>query len=1003
MHPSATLVGMLISFPLLLFPPDARGSNPGGKDAPAKLAEHKRRESVRPAEGARAKVALRRIAETKAAVAAARQRKQTGKDLAAAITLFKESARLFRAGHWDVQGADVDLQIGELYFTSSKYNEALGFYREALNLAGSDGERRCRALSHIARTYATTGRISEAKNYAQQALSLSEGLVNERTQGEALEAYGEALYWSGDSLQAVEPLGRARDLFAEVRDADGQALAVLMLGEASYKTDRLESLRLAERAAQLWSEAGNAYGVAQARAFLVTLSALEGQYETARCNAEEALPVFQETNDWDSAATILTSLGFISMETGDAEKSLEYYQKARAVFANAHDWLGEAEAITGVGAASLAMGRHTQLLQLYEVKLDLGHKTGNPNLTASALADIAGVYELRHQYSKAETLYHRSLAGYRLAHNPLGEGKFLIHLAHLYTQEKKYSEAISLLENARPLKEKSGQVEELARLDYELADVYRRQGRLEDALKAIQRTIDIIESQRLNVGAFDSRASYFASVHQYYALYVQVLMRLHRQDPYLHSAARAFEASERSKMRSLLDWLAGASQGAVCDELLKKQAEIEHSAPSRFPDSKAAPTSAVTPSLTLDEVQAEIADDDAILLEYALGDEKSYLWAVGREQVLSYDLPEDRRLNELTRGFRNAVMARQPRLGESNLQYVRRVSAADERYRHYARELSRLLLGPVQLGRAKRIIIVPDGPLQYLPFSALSIRDATGERAIVADHEIIVLPSASALGAVRKAVANRPRPVAGAAVFADPVFERDDPRVPRHSTAPKAEQWKKQPSAGMAVWRDVQPGSRYIPSLPGSRDEADAVLQSLGPQGVFVARGFLASRETVLTHDLGSYRVIHFATHGILDEKHPERSGLILSLIDKQGKAQDGYLRLNEIYNLKLSADLVVLSSCDSALGKDLSSEGIIGLPRAFLRAGAKSVIATLWKVDDRATAELMVHFYSRLHQGESPASALRNSQRDLSRNSQWHHPYFWAAFIFQGDYRLAD
>jgi CHAT domain-containing protein len=146
--------------------------------------------------------------------------------------------------------------------------------------------------------------------------------------------------------------------------------------------------------------------------------------------------------------------------------------------------------------------------------------------------------------------------------------------------------------------------------------------------------------------------------------------------------------------------------------------------------------------------------------------------------------------------------------------------------------------------------------------------------------------------------------------------------------------------------------------------------------------------------------VIHFATHGVLNETQPEKSGLILSLVNKKGQSVDGYLRLGDIYNLKLSADLVVLSSCDSGLGKDLSSEGIIGLPRAFLRAGAKSVIATLWKVEDRATAELMTHFYAHLHQGESPSSALRSAQLELSREKQWSDPYYWAAFVFQGDYR---
>jgi len=169
---------------------------------------------------------------------------------------------------------------------------------------------------------------------------------------------------------------------------------------------------------------------------------------------------------------------------------------------------------------------------------------------------------------------------------------------------------------------------------------------------------------------------------------------------------------------------------------------------------------------------------------------------------------------------------------------------------------------------------------------------------------------------------------------------------------------------------------------------------------VHVALDFDASRARVLTNGLAPFRLVHFATHGVVDSRHPEMSGLILSLVDRRGRRQDGYLRLGDIYKLKLSADLVVLSSCDSALGKDLESEGIIGLPRGFLYAGAKSVIASLWKVNDDATATLMSRLYARLKKGETPSSALRGAQLEMEKDEQWSNPYYWAAFVLQGEYR---
>ena len=992
------LIGMLTSFHASLCPQSA-GPNHLGQEDPAIKAPAQTQQSA--ASDAHRREVFRRAGERNVLSASALRRKQTGKDFADAIALLQRSAQLFQLGQSYAQAADAYVQIGEIYFTSSKYDKALTSYRRGLTLAGNDPEPRCRALSHIARTYATMGHSSDADNYSQQALSLSEGLSNRRTQAEAQEARGEALYWSGDALHSVEFFVHARDLFAEAKDDDGQALALLMLGEARYRGDRSESLRLAQQALRLWSDEKNSYGAAQAQAFLGTASALAGQYETARCNCLQALPVFQRVSDWDSAAIVLNNLGLTSMQIGDAEKSLEYYRQARDAFASAGDRLGEPEAITGMGTALAAMGRYTPLLPLYRVKLRLGRLAGNPNLVASALADMAGVYELKRRYLKAEALYMRGLAGYRKAHNPLGEGKFLIRLARVYIEEGKYSQAISFLEQARPLKEKAGQVDELAKIDYELAYVYRRLNRVDDALQAIQRTIGIIESQRLQMSAFDSRASYFASVHEYYSLYVQMLMLKHSQDRQSQLAVTAFEASEKSKVRSLLDWLAGSSQDAPCIDLLKTQAEIaDVTAASLAADSSAASSSQSSPALTLSQIRAEIAGDDAILLEYALGDEKSYVWVVNGEQISAYELPAAKRVSELSQGLRNAITAQQPRAEESNQEYLGRIRKADLDYRRFSAALSRLLLGQVPLGPAKRVIIVPDGPLQYVPFAALSVPDDRGGRAILAAaHEVIILPSASALGALRKAVGRRPPPISVAAVFADPVFERDDHDVLRAGDrhAPR-----KQDGLLTAGSRGpgVEPFSKNIPRLRFSHEEALAVKKLGREKDVFVAERFLASRDTVLHHGLDNYRIVHFATHGILDGKHPERSGLILSRFDKKGQPQDGYLRLSDIYNLKLSADLVVLSSCDSVLGKDLSSEGIIGLPRAFLRAGAKSVIATLWKVDDEATAKLMTGFYAHLSEGESPSSALRTAQLELSRVEQWSHPYYWAAFVLQGDYR---
>jgi CHAT domain-containing protein len=189
--------------------------------------------------------------------------------------------------------------------------------------------------------------------------------------------------------------------------------------------------------------------------------------------------------------------------------------------------------------------------------------------------------------------------------------------------------------------------------------------------------------------------------------------------------------------------------------------------------------------------------------------------------------------------------------------------------------------------------------------------------------------------------------------------------------------------------------------LPFSRYEAERLLALVPRRDALAAFDFAASQTTAMSEDLRQYRIVHFATHGYLNSDRPDLSGLILSLVDEQGTPQDGFLSLPEIYNLRLGADLVVLSACQTALGKQVRGEGLIGLTRGFMYAGAPRVVASLWAVEDRATAELMGRFYTAmLQRGSRPAAALRVAQLSMFRERRWSAPHQWAGFVFQGEWR---
>jgi CHAT domain-containing protein len=249
----------------------------------------------------------------------------------------------------------------------------------------------------------------------------------------------------------------------------------------------------------------------------------------------------------------------------------------------------------------------------------------------------------------------------------------------------------------------------------------------------------------------------------------------------------------------------------------------------------------------------------------------------------------------------------------------------------------------------------------------------------------------------RELAGRRPAPKA-VAVLADPVFSADDARAKPANSDHKVQVGVEMPSDLTRAIGNVRGG---LTRLLMTRDEAEAVF-SITPRNTRLeALDFRANRTTSTSDELGQYRIVHFATHGLLNSEHPELSGLVLSLVDEQGRPQDGFLRLHEIFNLRLQAELVVLSACQTGLGKEIRGEGLVGLTRGFMYAGAARVMASLWQVNDAATAELMKRFYRRmLQRGMRPAAALRAAQIEMWRRPQWESPYYWGAFVLQGEWK---
>ena len=573
---------------------------------------------------------------------------------------------------------------------------------------------------------------------------------------------------------------------------------------------------------------------------------------------------------------------------------------------------------------------------------------------------------------------------------------------------------------------------------YNLARANHALGFHDVALSFIKQSLNLIEGVRANVGSPDFRVSYFSGVRSHYELCIEILMQLDRLRPGRGFAAEAFFVSEKSRARLLIDLLsesrANISEGAAKElvdrerrlrrllqsqaqyqmnlslsgnesaevagqmadlrsEYQMVQAQLREQNPRLFAFEQFAP-------VDLQRIQKELKDSDTMLLEYALGDEHSYLWIVTPNSLHSYELPARKVIEDAARELYRLITARQGSSDQNDRDYRASVEAADNLYFEKASNLSRMLLGPVaeRLG-SQRLIVVTEGPLQYIPFDALPLplaQTASPVGRLLETNEVVVLPSASTLIAIRGAQNHKGSGGKLVAIIADPVFSSSDDRVQSDASSPAAAKVKYDPD---------QSGQQTIENLSLARlahasEEADAIFR-VAPWGTtLMAKGFDASRETAMSSEITRAQIVHLATHGFLDSKHPELSGIVLTMIDRNGVGTNGLMPLPDIYSLDLSAELIVLSACQTALGKDIKGEGLIGLTHSFISAGSKSVVASLWKVDDRATAILMADFYEgMLQNGMTPSAALRSAKLKMMRNKQWSAPYYWAGFVLQGEY----
>lgn len=910
-------------------------------------------------------------------------------------------------------------EIGQSYFLAKDTQNALENYNLALALSrkAKDRTNEAACLRNLATLYAANNQADEAAQAANAAVQIWRDAKDAREEGRELFRVGDIFRLQGAYQQAMDYYNQA---LVRIRETN----------ERNFEAATLNNMALIYR---IW-----------------------GQYQ-------KALDMYTQVIEIDRAigtalnrqAQTLNNLGLVYFYLGDMRGALERHKKALEYSEAMQDFRNKGYSLNNAGLAYKGMGETQKSIEALEQALKIRVELKELTQQCSTLSVLGEAYLKSGDVQKSIELENQAVAICKDNDKRI-QGLAYTALGKAYFETKDYDKALDCanraLTIARAYGDRNAEIEALvliATIDY-------RKQRLNESLTKVEAVIGIIESLRGNVLNPELRSSLLAAMQDSYKLYIDVLMQLHTRRPTEGFDAKAIQVSESAHARGLLELLtenqANIRQGVnpellererllqqrfnekakvltdllflgrSKDEIAKVNKDIDNltnayqqvQAQIRATSPRYAALTQPQPS-TLKEIQQQTLDAETLLLEYSLGHEQSYLWAVTPTSINSFVLPNRQEIEAKARNVYKLLTARNEfKKGESQKEKEERIKQADAAYPQAAAELSQILLAPAAslLGK-KRLLIVADGALQYIPFAALPLPDSPKKfKPLVTRHEIINLPSASTIAVLRRDIKDRKPAEKSLAVVADPVFDKQDERVTKIAVnTAKDTGVRSAPTDESRILErvdddDSQPETkllRRIKRLPFTRQEANEIADLAPEQDTLKLLDFEASRESALSTKMSQYRYVHFASHGYINTEQPMLSAIVLSMIDKQGnpQPQGGFLRTIDVFNLNLPADLVVLSACETGLGKEIRGEGLIGLTRGFMYAGAARVVVSLWSVSDRATADLMQRFYKRIFKKEMPPSAaLRAAQVRMWEKKKWSAPYYWAGFIMQGEWR---
>lgn len=839
-------------------------------------------------------------------------------------------------------------------------------------------------LKESVRQMFAAGKIEDAVRSAEAALALSREAGDLAQQLRAANLLALSLFRAGRTAEAVRRYEEAAGVAERAGDAGGQGLALTRAANLLRVSARYdEALDLFGRAVALYRRGKNARGEALALGTLSTVYSETGDFERARQQLRQAMSLASGLNDRVLDRALLLKLGIVERESGDAARALALGLQALALDSEQEheavrreerrtleQTLEAPQAILGLtrielmfhlGSVHAALGDHRQSAAFYERALDISRERRRPLVFSVLLGNLAGARLRLGEAEKARELATRALELLRRSGGSLHwESIFLHHLAEAERALGRdgealtnYRRAVEAVERARTLSiptevSRAGIVAARHDVFAGAIDFLLTRGRGEEALEVAEAWharafLDVLTESRVDLGR-DLTAGQREQEDGLFARISGLQKELWGQ---------GLAPAREQELKSLL---AGAEQELESFQLAMRRAnpryaEIKYARP-----------------LKAEQVARGFPGPEAALVEFVLGERRSFAWVVRSGKVSAVTLPPRREIEELAGDYRAVLSERVSALTFRN---------ARARTDALGAALYEKLFAPLEkhLAGARTLVIVPDGALSYLPFEALA--GGAESRYLVERYTVSYAPSATALAAIREAAGGAHAGAKGLIAFGDPAYAGS------------------RPAAAAPDSRAV--GASAFNRLPYTRAEVNAIASLFDAAERRTFLGAEAREERVKSEDLGAYRYVHFAAHGMIDERFPARSGIALALAGDS--REDGVLQMGEVMRLKLRAELVTLSACRTGLGRLTGGEGLIGLTRAFHYAGTPAVVASLWNVNDAATADLMKSFYQNLRAGLPKDEALRRAKLQLLRGKSrhWEHPYFWASFVLVG------